>query len=88
MLDLIHDAAKRRQVILGAFVAALVCFGIAYAAGAYAGHAEEWLERPFMMILFGFVGCWVLIVLAKLVMTPLLQRDEDYYRKGDDDQDV
>jgi hypothetical protein len=88
MFDLIQDVHKRRKVILGALVAALVCFGIAYATGAYAGPAEEWLEKPFMMLIFGFIGCWVLIILAKLIMTPLLQRDEDYYRKGDDDQDV
>lgn len=41
-----------------------------------------------MMVVFGFLGCWVLIIAAKIIMTPLLQRDEDYYQKGDDDADV
>ena len=49
---------------------------------------HELLEKPFMMVVFGFLGCWVLIIAAKIIMTPLLQRDEDYYQKGDDDADV
>ena len=88
MIDLVNDKGKRRKVIGAAFVIALICFAIAYAAGAYSGHVEEWLERPFMILLFGFVGCWILIILAKIIMTPLLQRDEDYYQKGADAKDV
>ena len=88
MFDLVNDGKKRRKVIGLAFVIALICFAIAYAAGAYSGHVEEWLERPFMILIFGFIGCWILIILAKIIMTPLLQRDEDYYQKGDDDKDV
>lgn len=83
MIDLVNDKGKRCKVIGAAFVIALICFAI-----AYSGHVEEWLERPFMILLFGFVGCWILIILAKIIMTPLLQRDEDYYQKGDDDKDV
>ena len=30
----------------------------------------------------------VALFAAKIIMTPLLQRDEDYYQKGDDDADV
>lgn len=42
----------------------------------------EWLEIPGMFILVGFVGAWVLIFAAKIVMTHLLQRKEDYYEGG------
>jgi hypothetical protein len=34
-----------------------------------------------------FAGCWLLIFVAKIVMTPLLQRPEDYYDDGGDDDD-
>ena len=40
-------------------------------------------------IFFGFFGCWLLIILAKIIMTPLLQRDETYYddpKGGEDDE--
>ena len=33
--------------------------------------------------------CWLLIILAKIIMTPLLQRDETYYddpKGGEDDE--
>ncbi len=52
-------------------------------------HSPKWWPLPFGYdIFFGFVGCWVLIILAKLIMMPLLQRDESYYdgRGGDSDE--
>lgn len=51
-------------------------------------HSPAWWPLPFGYdIFFGFVGCWVLIILAKLIMTPLLQRDEDYYEsRGEDNE--
>lgn len=88
MLDLINDKKKRNSVMLLALALALLCFGAAYMLGVYNGPIHEELEKPFMMVVFGFLGCWVLIITAKLIMSPLLQRDEDYYQKGDDDQDV
>ena len=57
-------------------------------AGAYDSNAENLLERPGAMILFAFVGCWLLILLAKLILTPLLQREENYYEEGSDDDHV
>ena len=87
MIDLVGDSAKRTKVILLAAALALVTFVIAFVLGAYDG-AEHFLQKPGGMIVFSFVGCWVLIILAKLIMTPLLQRDEDYYEKGCDDSDV
>lgn len=51
-------------------------------------HSPQWWPLPFGYdIFFGFVGCWVLIILAKIIMMPLLQRDEKYYEnRGEDDE--
>lgn len=32
-----------------------------------------------LYVLIGFVGGWCLIILGKLILGPLLQRDENYY---------
>lgn len=46
-------------------------------------HAPHWWPLPFGYNIFsGFVGGWILIILAKMIMTPLLQREDDYYEKG------
>lgn len=52
-------------------------------------HSPSWWPLPFGYdIFFGFVACWALIIMAKLIMAPLLQRNEDYYdRKGGDSND-
>ena len=51
-------------------------------------HGAHWWPLPFgYNIFFGFVGCWALIIVSKLIMAPILQRDEDYYESaGDDDE--
>ena len=85
MIDLIKDSALCKKYMMMFFAAALVITGIAWALGGYHTNAEGILEMPGGMAAFAFLGCWVLIILAKLIMTPLLQRDEDYYQKGDDE---
>lgn len=46
-------------------------------------HAPHWWPLPFGYNIFsGFIGGWILIILAKMIMTPLLQREDDYYEKG------
>ena len=87
MIDLVGDRKERTKVILGALALAAVTFAATFVLGGYDG-AEHFLEMPGGMAAFAFAGCWVLIILAKIVMTPLLQRDEDYYEKGWDDSDV
>lgn len=43
-------------------------------------HAPHWWPLPFgYNIFFGFVGGWLLIIVSKMIMAPLLQRDENYY---------
>jgi hypothetical protein len=45
-------------------------------------HGEFWWSDIYgFFALFGFVGCLAIIVVAKLVLGPLLQRDEDYYKR-------
>ena len=87
MIDLVGDSAKRFKVIFIAAALALAVFAATFALGAYS-EGDHLLQKPGGMIAFAFVGCWILIILAKLIMTPLLQRDEDYYEKGCDDADV
>ncbi len=87
MIDLVGDVSKRYKVIGIACVLGLVVFVATFALGGYSD-AEHFLQKPGGMIVFAFIGCWILIILAKLIMTPILQRDEDYYEKGCDDSDV
>ncbi len=87
MIDLVGDRSKRFKVISLAAILALVVFVVTFALGGYS-ESEHLLQKPGGMVVFAFVGCWILIILAKLIMTTLLQRDEDYYEKGCDDADV
>ena len=85
MIDLINNRRRRFQAIFLALLSGLAAFAVAFATGAYESEGGTLLERPGGMILFAFIGCWVLILLAKLILTPLLQRNEDYYEEGSDD---
>lgn len=38
-----------------------------------------WNTLPGADVIIGFAGAWLLILLAKKLMAPLLQRREDYY---------
>ncbi|MBQ0067486.1 MAG: hypothetical protein KBS60_04845 [Phascolarctobacterium sp.] len=51
-------------------------------------HAPHWWPLPFgYNVLFGFVGGWLLIIVSKMIMAPLLQRPEDYYdEKGGEEE--
>lgn len=37
-------------------------------------------------IFFGFVGCWFLIIMAKIIMSFFLLRPENYYDGGEQDE--
>lgn len=50
-------------------------------------HGEEfWHKVPGADLVIAFVGGWALILLAKKVLAPLLQRNEDYYEEGKKDE--
>ena len=42
-------------------------------------------RAPGFDLLIGFAGAWALILLAKVAMAKLLQRDEDYYESSGKD---
>lgn len=88
MMDLIANRRRRLMVILLALVLGLIAFAVAFTSGAYESGAGHLLEQPGGMILFAFFGCWLLILVAKLILTPLLQREETYYEEGSDDGHV
>ena len=78
--------SKKRIYLVIAVI--LVLSAAAELAGVHL-HSPSWWPLSFGYdIFFGFIACWVLIIMAKLIMAPLLQRDEDYYdRKGDDNDE-
>ena len=41
-----------------------------------------WNTVPGADILIGFAGAWILILLAKKIMSTLFQRDENYFDGG------
>lgn len=48
--------------------------------------SEIWHTFPGADIVMGFVGGWLLILFAKKILAPLLQRREDYYDGGKKDE--
>ena len=75
---------KKGYVLLGAFLLVMV---IIEAIFAHPHYHMPWNEIPGADILIGFAGAWLLIFLAKIVMTRLLQRREDYYENGGEPHD-
>lgn len=75
---------KKLYMIIGV-VMVLSC--IAEISGVHMHH-PHWWPLPFGYdIFFGFVGGWILIIMAKLIMAPILQRDERYYEDGGDEDE-
>lgn len=58
-------------------------------AFSHGGHeTPAWWPLPFGVSTgMGFLGCWILIIVAKLIMAPLLQREPDYYDEGGEEDD-
>lgn len=74
---------KKIYIIIAVVVAISVVVEILFAHPH--GHSL-WHVIPGADIVLGFVGGWILILLSKRVIGPLLQRDEDYYDGGDGDE--
>ncbi len=77
---------KRKIACLVALLLALAMYGIDAVAGDH-GVTIGVLQKPFAMGVLGFVGAWALIIVSKMIMAPLLQRDENYYEEGEDADD-
>ena len=74
---------KKIYIIIAIVVAVSVVAEILFAHPH--GH-NLWHTMPGFDIIMGFVGGWVLILFAKQVLAPLLQRNEDDYDGGDGDE--
>jgi hypothetical protein len=45
-------------------------------------HGNHWWSSiPIFWILFGFIGCLALILLAKILLAPIVYKKEDYYNE-------
>lgn len=68
---------KKRIYII---IAIVVVISIALEALFAHPHGHEiWHTVPGFDVVIAFVGGWILILFAKKVLAPLLQKDEHYY---------
>jgi len=69
------------------FAAFLAVMAIASVVAEFAGHQEGthqkhwWSSIPMFWILFGLIGCLLLIVFAKNILAPFIYKKEDYYNE-------
>ena len=75
---------KTIYIIIGVSVALSLLVEVLFAHPH--GHAI-WDTVPGADIVIAFVGCWALILFSKKILAPLVQREEDYYDKEDDDNE-
>lgn len=73
---------KRVYLLLGAVIAVTVVVEVLFAHPHY---HMIWNSVPGFDLLIGFAGAWALILLAKVAMAKLLQRDENYYESSGKD---
>lgn len=73
---------KRVYLLLGAVMAVMVVVEVLFAHPHY---HMIWNRVPGFDLLIGFAGAWALILLAKVVMAKILQRDENYYESSGKD---
>ena len=73
---------KRVYLLLGAVMAVMAGVEVLFAHPHY---HMIWNRVPGFDLLIGFAGAWALILLAKVVMAKILQRDENYYESSGKD---
>lgn len=64
--------------------AVLALLTIASIVAEFTSHHEGhhfWNGIPLFWIWFGFIGCVLLIVLAKTILAPIIYKKEDYYNE-------
>lgn len=74
---------SKKKVYIVAIVT-IVLATIVEALFAHPHHHNLWDVVPGFDILFGLVGCGVLIIVAKKIVGPILERKEDYYESDDE----
>ena len=73
---------KRVYLLLAVIMVIMVIIEVLFAHPHY---HMIWHRVPGFDLLIGFAGAWALILLAKIAMAKLLQRDEDYYESSGKD---
>ncbi|PIP81516.1 MAG: hypothetical protein COR54_19780, partial [Elusimicrobia bacterium CG22_combo_CG10-13_8_21_14_all_63_91] len=86
------DAIGRRQglkMTLGGMIGLTLCMDASlylrarqtaqHAAEHAAPHAPFWMSFPGFELVFGVLAAFALGLVAKLILFPLLKRDENYY---------
>ena len=73
---------KRVYLLLAVIMVIMVIIEVLFAHPHY---HMIWNSVPGCDLLIGFAGAWVLILLAKVVMAKILQRDENYYESSGKD---
>ncbi len=76
---------KRVYLLLAAVMAVMVIIEVFFAHPHY---HMIWNVVPGFDIIIGFAGAWGLILLSKVAMAKLLQRDENYYDDKDGDSNA
>ena len=77
---------KKAYAICVLFIIIGIAAEIAFCHGEH--DIPAWWPLPFGVSTgMGFFGCWILIIVAKLIMAPLLQREPDYYNEGGEEDD-
>lgn len=73
---------KRVYLLLAVIMVIMVIIEVLFAHPHY---HMIWNRVPGFDLLIGFAGAWALILLAKVAMAKLLQRDENYYESSGKD---
>lgn len=77
-----RNKKKTIYLILAIIIAVSLTAEILFAHPHY---KNIWNTFPGADIIIGFGGAWLLIILAKKIIAPVLQRKEEYYDGGDTD---
>ena len=78
MIEFLRRHIKTLTKVLIAYLAALILFDLLLPRNPEHAHYYVDKVRAFWM-LFGVIGCFVLIKVAKFIAHLLLSKDEDYY---------
>ena len=73
---------KRVYLLLAVIMVIMVIIEVLFAHPHY---HMIWNSVPGFDLLIGFAGAWALILLAKVAMAKILQRDENYYESSGKD---
>lgn len=73
----------------GVFIILICIITVLFLVEIFFSHSHFdmiWNRIPGVDVLIGFVGAWMLVLVAKGVMAKVMQRKEDYYDRGESDE--